>query len=291
MQPDGTAVVSTGTSPHGQGHVTCWSMIAAEVLGIDLEDVSVVHGDTDAVPTGMGTFASRSVQLGGSAVHQASVKVVERGRVLAGRLLEADADDVVFDPVGATFHVAGSPTVTRSWTDVAAVAGADGIVESVDFTGSTTHPFGAHVAVVEVDAETGATRILRLVSVDDAGRLVNPVIAEGQRHGGIAQGIAEALYEEFHYDRNGTPLTASLADYPLVSASELPSFELVTSETPVASNPLGAMGIGESGTIGSLAAVHNAVCDAVAHLGVRHVGMPATPERVWRAIRDAGQVR
>jgi carbon-monoxide dehydrogenase large subunit len=290
MRPDGAAVVSTGTSPHGQGHVTCWSMIAADVLGIRPEDVSVVHGDTDAVPKGMGTFASRSVQLGGSAVHQASVRVVERGRALAGRLLEADVDDVVFDHVGAAFHVAGTPTVTRTWTDVAAAAGPEGIVESADFTGSTTYPFGAHVAVVEVDAETGATRIIRLVSVDDAGRLVNPVIAEGQRHGGIAQGIAEALYEEFRYDRHGTPLTASLADYALVSASELPFFELVTSETPIASNPLGAMGIGESGTIGSLAAVHNAVCDAVAHLGVRHVDMPATPERVWRAIRDAGQM-
>jgi carbon-monoxide dehydrogenase large subunit len=291
MRADGTAVVATGTSPHGQGHVTSWSMIAADILGIRLEDVSVVHGDTDAVPTGMGTFASRSVQLGGNAVHQASVRVVERGRVLAAQLLEVDADDVVFDPAGATFHVVGSPTVTRSWTDVAAVAGPEGIVECVDFTGSTTYPFGAHVAVVQVDAETGATQILRLVSVDDAGRLVNPVIAEGQRHGGIAQGVAEALYEEFRYDPHGTPLTASLADYSLVSAREMPSFELVASETPIASNPLGAMGIGESGTVGSLAAVHSAVCDAVAHLGVRHVGMPATPERVWRAIRDAGQGR
>jgi carbon-monoxide dehydrogenase large subunit len=197
---------------------------------------------------------------------------------------------VVFDTVRAAFHVVGSPTASTSWTDVAAVAGPEGIVESVDFTGSTTHPFGAHVAVVQVDADTGDTRILRLVSVDDAGRLVNPVIAEGQRHGAIAQGIAEALYEEFRYDPHGTPLTVSLADYTLVSASELPSFELATSETPIASNPLGAMGIGESGTVGSLAAVHSAVCDAVAHLGVRHVDMPATPERVWRAMRDASAV-
>ncbi len=286
---DGRVEVATGTSPHGQGHVTAWSMIAADVLGVAVDDVDVVHGDTDRVPTGAGTFASRSLQLGGVAVHEAACRVVERGRGIAAGLLEANADDVLFDRGRGVFHVAGSPSVTRAWPEVAAAAGQDGIAEECQFRGATTFSFGAHVAVVEVDPETGSARLVRVVAVDDAGRLVNPTIAEGQQHGGIAQGAAEALFEEFRYAPDGTPLTTNLADYALVAATELPSFDLVASETPVRDNPLGAVGIGESGTVGSLAAVHSAVADAVAHLGVRSVGMPATPERVWRAVQEAAR--
>jgi carbon-monoxide dehydrogenase large subunit len=287
VRPDGTVVVVTGTSPHGQGHATTWSMIAAEVLGVALDRISVLHGDTDVVATGMGTFASRSVQFGGSAVHEAAGKVLGRGRALAAELLEAAPCDVVFDRDRAAFHVLGTPAAACTWGDVASAAGPGGIVEQEDFVGATTYPFGAHVAVVTIDAETGDTRLVRLVSVDDAGRLVNPVIAEGQRHGAIAQGVAEALFEEFRYAPDGTPVTTNFSDYAFVAASELPVFELVASETPVASNPLGAMGIGENGTVGSLAAVHNAVADAIAHLGARWVGIPATPERVWNALRTA----
>jgi aerobic carbon-monoxide dehydrogenase large subunit len=287
MGADGSAVVATGTSPHGQGHVTSWSMIAADVLGVRLDDVSVTYGDTDKIPFGAGTFASRSVQIGGSAVHEAATELVDRGREVSSELLEAEVGDVIFDRERGVFHVVGAPAVTRSWADVARAAGAAGLEGVCEFQGSVTFPFGAHVAVVEIDPETGDARLVRLVSVDDAGRLVNPLIAEGQRHGAMAQGAAEVLYEEFCYSSNGTPLTANLADYALVSAREMPAFELVASETPSPSNPLGAMGIGESGTVGSLAAVHGAVVDAVAHLGVRRVAIPATPERVWSAMKAA----
>ena len=288
VNPDGTATVYTGTSPHGQGHATSWSMIVSDRLGIPMDDVEVVHGDTDLIPNGVGTFGSRSLQLGGTAVHEAAGKVLDVARRLAGELLEADPDDVVLDTASGRFHVAGTPAVSRSWVEVAEAAGEGGLDAETEFTAqSPTFPFGAHVAVVEVDTDTGKATLQRMITVDDAGRLLNPLLVEGQRHGGIAQGVAQALLEEVVYDADGNPLTSNLADYTFISACEVPSFELVAMETPTPVNPLGAKGIGESGTIGSTPAVQSAVVDAVAHLGVRHIDMPTTPEKVWRAVRSA----
>jgi len=279
-------VVYTGSSPHGQGLATAFSMLASDQLGVPLERVRVLHGDTDHVARGGGTMGSRSLQLGGSAVRAAAVEVVEEARRRASDLLEAPAEDVVLDTARGVFHVVGTPTVARSWAEVAAAG--DGLAADADFNAQQpTYPSGTHVAVVEVDTETGEARLLRLVACDDAGRVLNPLLAEGQRHGGLAQGAAQALFEEVAFDADGNPLTTNFADYAFPSAAELPSFELVDFATPTWVNPLGAKGIGESGTIGSTPAVQNAVCDALAHLGVRHVDMPCTPERVWRAIQSS----
>jgi len=288
MRPEGGAVVYTGPSPHGQGHETSWAMIAADELGIDPALIEVVHGDTDLVPSGGGTMGSRSLQLGGSAVLTASRAVVEQARSIAATLLEAEPDDVQLATSSGTFHVAGVPTVLRSWADVVDAAGDAGLAADSEFEASApTFPFGAHLVVVEVDTETGAVHLDRVVAVDDAGRVLNPLLAEGQRHGGIAQGVAQALFEEILYDDDGNPITSTLAEYMFPSSAEFPTFQLVDQETPTPINPLGAKGIGESGTIGSTPAVQNAVIDAVAHLGVRHIDMPCSPERVWQAIQSA----
>ncbi|MCB0997088.1 MAG: xanthine dehydrogenase family protein molybdopterin-binding subunit [Acidimicrobiales bacterium] len=284
---DGRVTVRSGSSPHGQGHDTTWAMLAADELGVAMADVTVVCGDTDAVAAGLGTFASRSVQLAGSAVKQASEALVEHGRRLAAERFEAAHTDVVFDE--GAFHIAGVPASVVGWAELAASVPERELVGDAMFTGGMTFPFGAHVSVVEVDLDTGSTTVLRHVAVDDAGVLINPLLCEGQVHGGIAQGIAEALFEEFRYDADGNPLGASLASYAVVSAAELPPFEVHHTVTPAPNNPLGAKGIGESGTIGAVAAVQNAVCDAIAHLGVRHVDLPCTPERVWAALRAAEQ--
>ncbi|HUY43734.1 MAG TPA: xanthine dehydrogenase family protein molybdopterin-binding subunit [Acidimicrobiales bacterium] len=291
VRPDGKIIVRTGTSPHGQGHVTAWSMLVAEQLGVSMEDIEVLHGDTDIVPRGAGTMGSRSLQIGGAAVNQAAVDVVEKAKDLAADLFEADREDIVFDKSNGIFHVVGTPAVSRSWGELARAAVAkDGkpLFAEVDLASpGPTFPFGAHLSVVEVDTETGKVTLLRHIAVDDAGTIVNPLLAEGQVHGGIAQGVAQALLEEVVYDLDGNPLTSTLADYSMISAAELPSFETRFTETPTPINALGAKGIGESGTIGSTPAVHNAVCDAVAHLGVRHIDMPTTPIRVWNAINEA----
>jgi carbon-monoxide dehydrogenase large subunit len=236
--------------------------------------------------------------MGGVAIGRAADSLVVAARQVAADLLEAAVDDVVLDNESGRFHVAGTPAVSRTWVDVAAAAhsgdGSSGdgdaplaaqAIYASDAGG--TFPFGAHVAVVEVDTETGLVRLRRLIGVDDAGRILNPLLAEGQVHGGMAQGIGQALFEEVAYDADGNPLTATFADYSFASAAELPSFETVAMETPTPRNELGAKGIGESGTIGAAPAVQNAVVDALAHLGVRHVPMPATPERVWRAIESS----
>ena len=231
-------------------------------------------------------MGSRSLQTGGVAIHQAATQVVDQARQLAAELLEANPDDVVLDKVDGRFHVAGTPTAGKSWIELAAAApGDNGLKAEVDFAPSgPTFPFGAHLCVTEVDTETGKVTIERLVAVDDAGRILNPLLAEGQVHGGLAQGAAQALLEEFRYDEEGNPVTSNLADYAFISAAELPSFDTIHMETPTPINELGAKGIGESGTIGSTPAVQNAVIDAVSHLGVRHIDMPTTPERVWRAV-------
>lgn len=288
VNSDGSATAYTGSSSHGQGHDTSFAMLVAEQTGIPFEKISVVHGDTDLIPRGEGTMGSRSLQLGGSAIHDASRQVVDKAKELAANLLEADPADVVLDPGLGHFHVTGTPAVARSWSEVAAAAGDEGLKAEVDFQAERpTFPFGAHVAVVEIDSETGLVRLVRMITCDDAGTIINPLLVDGQRHGGIAQGVAQAIYEEARYDEDGNPVTTNFADYTMISAAELPSFELVNMETPTPLNPLGAKGIGESGSIGSTPAVQSAVVDALSHLGIRHVDMPATPEVVWSAINNA----
>ncbi|HEU5158561.1 MAG TPA: xanthine dehydrogenase family protein molybdopterin-binding subunit [Streptosporangiaceae bacterium] len=288
VHDDGTVTVLTGSSPHGQGHATAWAMLVQDELGIPMDKITVRHGDTDAIPVGIGTFGSRSLQLGGTAVHQAAVNVKERARELAADELEADKADLEFDVAGGVWRVRGTPDIGLDWGRLARLAGPDGLAADVHFTSpKSTFPFGAHVAVVEADVETGKVRLVRHVTVDDAGPVLNPVLAEGQRQGGIAQGAAQALLEEVLYDSDGNPVTSTLVDYPFITATELPSFELVDMATPTPLNPLGVKGIGEAGTIGATPAVQNAVVDAVAHLGVRHIDMPTTPQRVWTAINEA----
>jgi carbon-monoxide dehydrogenase large subunit len=273
--------------PTGQGHATTWAMIVADELGVALDSIDVVHGDTALVPFGPGTGASSAVQVAGTAVKEAAAQLIERGRDAAAEVLEAAAADVVLDAVSGAFHVVGSPSPSCSWSMVAeAEGGRIGVEVSYTPTGPT-FPFGAHVVVVDVDTETGKVAVRKVVACDDAGRIINPLLAEGQLHGGIAQGLAQALIEEVVYDGDGNLLTATLADYAAVSAAELPSFELVASETATPLNALGAKGLGESGTIGATPALHNAVVDALAHLGIRHIDLPLTSERVWRAINRA----
>jgi carbon-monoxide dehydrogenase large subunit len=280
--------VITGTTPYGQGHRTTWAMLVADRLGVPFERITVVHGDTDLVRSSQVTGGSRSVQIGGTNVDRAAIAVADQAREVAAQLLEADVADVVLED--GRFHVAGAPAISHSWLEVATAAAHDEVplFGEGDFTQvGGTFPSGAHLAVVELDIETGQTRLRQLVAVDDAGRIINPLLAEGQVHGGLAQGIAQALFEEIVYDEDGNPLTSNFADYGIVSAAELPSFQTVHAETPSPLNDLGAKGIGESGTIGSTPAVQSAVIDAVAHLGIKHIDMPCTPNRVWNAIRAA----
>jgi carbon-monoxide dehydrogenase large subunit len=288
----GDAIVRTGSFSHGQGHETTFAQIVADRLGLPIERVTVVKGDTDEVARGTGTYGSKSTQIGGAAAGQASEAVVEQGKQLAAERLEASPQDMVLDLDSGRFHVAGSPEPALEWSELAAALDGDGrlaeLSAEVDFAGTQpTFPFGAHVAVVEVDVETGAVELLRIVSVDDAGRIINPMVAEGQVHGGLAAGIAQALYEELSYDEDGNPLNSNLVSYGFPSAGDLPSFDTVSMETPTPANPLGAKGIGESATIGSTPAVLNAVIDALSPFGVRNLEMPANGERVWRAIQDA----
>jgi carbon-monoxide dehydrogenase large subunit len=294
VEPDGRITARTGVSPHGQGHETAFAQLVAATLGVGADQVGVVHSDTFAVPRGEGTMGSRSLQVGGSAVAGAATQVLEKARALAAHLLEAPAEDVAVFP-GEGLGVAGAPSTALAWAELAAAAadpdrrppGMDaGLAAAVDFEMEhSTFPFGAHLAVCEVDTETGLVRLLRHVAVDDSGRIHNRMLAEGQVHGGIAQGIAQALFEEVGYDENGNCLHGNLASYTMPAAADLPAFETQRTETPTPLNPLGAKGIGESGTIGSTPAVQNAVVDALAHLGVTHLDMPLTPERVWRALR------
>jgi carbon-monoxide dehydrogenase large subunit len=289
IRPDGTVLVLTGSSAHGQGHHTAFAQLVAAQTGIPMERIEVVHGDTALVPRGVGTFGSRSLQLGGAAIHTATVALVDAGRAAAADLLGVEPEVVQLDAECGCFCVPGRPQDQRSWAEVAAaIDPAEGMVEHAQFSAPfPTFPFGAHVAVVEVDTATGKVTLVRHVACDDAGTILNPMLAEGQRHGGIAQGAAQALCEEVLYDGDGNPITSNLADYGCISAAELPDFELVDLATPTTANPLGAKGIGESGTIGATPAVLSAVIDALAPLGVRHLDMPATPQKVWAAIQAA----
>jgi carbon-monoxide dehydrogenase large subunit len=284
LMPDGRVVVQTGSNPYGQGHHTTWAQIAATELGVDIDDVEIVHGDTDVVAEGSSTGGSRSVQISGSAVKSASAELVTLARSHAADMLEASVDDVVLDPNVGGFHVVGTPARVLSWTDIASDTLEPLVSLSVFSQDGETFPFGTHLSVVEVDIETGAVTLVRHVAVDDAGTIVNPVITAGQVHGGFAQGAAQALIEQVSFDDNGTPRTTNFADYPVISAMELPMIERVVSETPTPRNPLGAKGIGEAASVGSTPAIQNAVIDAVSHLGIRHIDMPCTPERVWTAL-------
>ena len=290
INDDGSATIKVGTSSHGQGHDTAFSMIVNDVLGIAMDEVTHIDADTEEVARGAGTMGSRSLQAGGSAIYEASQVVLEKGKQLAASLLEASVEDIVVGE--GALQVAGVPAKSISWADLASAAVEQeiegGLAHELDFDGTdSTYPFGSHVAVVEIDRDTGHVELLRHIAVDDCGTILNPMLVHGQQHGGIAQGIAQALWEHVQYDEDANPVTASLMDYLMPSAAELPSFEVSNTETASPRNPLGAKGIGESGTIGSTPAVHNAVCDAVAHLGIEHVDMPCTPQAVWKALQNA----
>jgi carbon-monoxide dehydrogenase large subunit len=288
---DGGAILRTGSHSHGQGHETTFAMIAAERLGLPVERVVVQRGDTDDVPKGTGTFGSKSTQIGGVAGRLAADAVVARATELAADYLEASAADVVLDLGIGSFHVADAAQPSLSWAELAAKASADGRLGELriahEFQGAPTFPFGCHLAVVEVDTDTGKVELVRYVAVDDAGTLVNPLVADGQVHGGIAFGVGQALYEEVVYQEDGYPLTGTFVGYGFPSAAELPSYERVEMVTPTPNNPIGVKGIGESGTVGSTPAVHNAVLDALAPYGVRHVALPCNGENVWKALREA----
>jgi aerobic carbon-monoxide dehydrogenase large subunit len=295
LLPSGKAEVVTGTSPHGQGHETSWSQIAADVLGVPFEDVDVLHGDTKVSPQGLDTYGSRSLVVGGIAVHKAAERVVDKARTVAAHMLEADEGDVEFDR--GTFRVRGSAEPSKTIQDVALAVFAahdlpDGFEPSLsaDFTvdpENFSFPHGTHLCAVEVDTETGMTSVRSYVAVDDVGKVINPQIVEGQIHGGVAQGVAQALFEEAVHDADGNLLTGTLVDYYVPSAADLPPFTTDRTETPSTTNPLGVKGVGEAGTIASTPAVVNAILDAVRHLGVSDIRMPCSPERVWRAIQGA----
>ncbi len=287
LETNGRLRVVSGSTPYGQGHVTTWKMLVADRTGVPMEQIDIVLGDTDQVPSGGLTVGSRSVQIAGSSITDATVRLVDAARERAAQLLEAAVEDVVLDDATGSFHVVGSPTPAVGWTDLAAAAGDPLTGLSTFAAAQATFPFGAHLAVVEVDTETGKVVVKRMVAVDDAGTQINPLLVDGQVHGGLGQGIAQALIEWQQFDPDGNPVTSNFADYPIISSAELPSFELVHMETPTWVNPLGAKGAGESGTIGSIPAVLNATIDALRPLGVRHMDGPVTPERVWRAIAAA----
>jgi aerobic carbon-monoxide dehydrogenase large subunit len=287
--------VVTGTSPHGQGHVTSWSQIAADALGVDVDHVEVLHGDTAIAPYGRDTYGSRSLPVGGVAVHLACEKVVEKGKKIAAHMLEAAEEDIEFE--GGRFSVAGSPNQNVAIQNVAAAAYlADNLPEGMepllneDYTfdpPNFTWPYGTHICVVEVDTETGMVTIPKYVAVDDCGPVVNPAIVDGQLHGGIAQGIAQALYEEAVYDDDGNLVTGTMVDYLVPGAPEIPNMILDRTETPSPTNPMGVKGIGESGAIAAQPAVINAVIDALSHEGITHIDMPASPMRVWQTLQEA----
>ncbi len=291
MLPTGKVEVLTGSSPHGQGHETAWSQIVADQIGVPFEDIRVLHGDTQVVPRGLDTYGSRSLAVGGMALVQACDRVIEKARVIAAGLLEASADDLEFS--AGRFAVRGDPDASKTIQEIALEAFTghnlpDGVEPSLDSDATYdpenfSFPHGTHLCATEVDTETGFVKIRSYVAVDDVGVVVNPLIVEGQVHGGIAQGIAQALYEEGVYDDDGNLVTTTLADYLVPSAADLPSYVTDRTETP-SSNRLGVKGVGEAGTIASTPAVVNSIVDALRSFGVRDITMPCTPERVWRAI-------
>jgi carbon-monoxide dehydrogenase large subunit len=294
VDQDGKVTILTGTSPHGQGHETTWAQLAADVLQIPMEDIDVKHGDTAVVPQGIGTFGSRSAPVGGSAVWENSEAVREKARKLAAHLFEAAVEDV--DLSDGRFQVRGVPESALSWSQLAQAAAADTTPDELrsELTANAhfvpkgeTYPFGTHICVVEIDPENGQLQIVRYLTVDDCGRVINPLVVEGQVHGGITQGLGQALFEGVVYDEVGNLITGSLMDYALPKAHFLPFYDTNRTETPSPLNPLGVKGIGEAATIGSTPAVVNAVIDALSHLGIRQLDMPLTSEKIWNALQQA----
>jgi carbon-monoxide dehydrogenase large subunit len=297
LLPTGKVEVVTGTSPHGQGHETAWSQIASSILGVPVEDIEVVHSDTGRAPYGMDTYGSRSLAVGGQAIKAASERLVEKARVIAAHQLECAPDDLEF--VAGEFRVKGDPEKAQPLGAVAFEAftahnlpdgveptlSAEATIDPDDFS----YPHGTHLAAIEVDTETGKVKLRKYVCVDDVGVQVNPMIVEGQVHGGLAQGIAQALYEGASYDENGQLQTASLADYLIPSAADLPSFDTGTTVTPSTTHPLGTKGVGEAGAIASTPAIINGIVDALRPMGVTDMPMPAAPMTVWRTIQAAKQ--
>jgi carbon-monoxide dehydrogenase large subunit len=296
MLPTGKVEVVTGSTPHGQGHETAWSQLVADRLGVPFEDVEVLHGDTSVSPRGLDTYGSRSLVVGGAAVVNAAEKVVAKARRVAAHLLEASEDDLDF--TGGKFSVRGTPGAEVSIQEIALATFAahnfpEGVEPSIDADATFdpenfSFPHGTHICAMEVDTETGMVKIRKYACVDDVGTIVNPLIVEGQIHGGLAQGIAQALFEEAVYDADGNLTTGSFVDYLVPSAADLPHFDTGNTVHEAPGNPIGAKGVGEAGTIASTPAVVNAALDAVRHLGVRDIRMPLTPERVWRAIHGGG---
>jgi carbon-monoxide dehydrogenase large subunit len=293
--PTGKIQVVSGTAPHGQAHVTAWSMIVADRLGVPIDDIDVLHSDTAVAPHGLDTYGSRSLSVGGTAVALATDRVIDKARAIAAHQMEISPDDLEYEQ--GEFAVKGTPSRTMPLAAIGFEAfSAHNLPDGMEPTleGSVTwdppnftFPFGTHVAVVEVDEDTGAVELLRYVAIDDCGNQVNPMVVEGQVHGGVVQGLAQALWEEAVYDDSGNLVTSTLLDYLVPSAAEVPSFELDHTVTPSPTNPLGVKGIGEAGTIAATPAAINAVVDALAHLGVTDVVMPASPERVWSTIHAA----
>ncbi len=286
--------VKTGSSPHGQGHHTAWSQIAAETLQIPMEDITVLHGDTKTVPRGVGTFGSRSAPVGGSAVLVNARTVRENAKELAGHLLEVAVEDI--ELINGSFQVRGVPESSITWKEVAKAAHSEDVPEAMqgsldadeDFSPpGETFPFGTHAAVIEIDPDTGQVEIVRYVTVDDCGRVINPLLVEGQVHGGLAQGIGQALFEGAVYDEMGNLFSGTLMDYAMPKFHTLPSYETHRTETPSPLNPLGVKGIGEAATIGSTPTIVNAVVDALSHLSVEHVDMPLTSAKVWKVLQLA----
>ena len=298
IQPDGSAIIYTGASPHGQGTVTTFAQIASEYLGIDYEKISVRHGDTATIPQGIGTMGSRQVAVGGEGVKNASLKIVENAKSIAAHKLEANPEDI--EVADGSLFVKGTPSKNLTWAEVATFSfqrlelPEDMDPGSLDTTilqevPNFSFPSGAYACVIEVDRQTGDARIRDMYLVDDCGTVINPLLAEGQVHGGVAQGIAQALYEEFTYDENGQPTTATFIDYLMPGAPDLPSYISGRINTPNPNNSLGAKGIGESGSVGTPPAVMNAVVDAVRHLGVTHIDMPATPQKLWEILQGGSK--
>jgi carbon-monoxide dehydrogenase large subunit len=295
FHPSGKVNVFVGIQPHGQGEETTFAQIVSSELGVPVEDVEVFHGDTGQTPMGWGSYGSRSTPVGSGALMGAIVKIRDKARIVAAHLLEASVDDVEY--ADGKFSIKGAPSKAKTIQDIALMANVawnypkglePGLEASAFFDPSNfVYPFGAHAAVVRVDVETGEVKLERYVAVDDCGRVINPMIVEGQIHGGVVQGIGQALWEGAAYDDDGQLLTGTMMDYAVPRAEGFPTFELAMTETPTKVNPLGVKGIGETGTIASTAAVYNAVMDALAPLGVTKIDMPLTPERVWRAVRDA----
>jgi carbon-monoxide dehydrogenase large subunit len=299
VHPSGSATLYTGTKPHGQGHETGFAQIVADRIGVSPDQVEVIHGDTDRGPFGMGTYGSRSLAVGGESAARAAMKVQDKARKLAAHLLEAAPEDI--ELADGQYQVRGSPDKGLALADISLAAyvpenlpeGMEPGLEEVNFYDpeNFVFPFGAHAAVVDVDVETGKVDLVRYVAVDDCGPAINPMLIDGQVHGGVVHGVGQAMFEQMVYDENGQLVTGTFADYALPTAAEIPNIETDRTETPSPSNTLGVKGIGEAGTIASSAAVLNAVVDAIRPLGVGYIDMPLTPLRVWQAIHGDGPRR